>query len=68
MLFFAETHLDIGFHNLSLMNSMYPSTIWDKSSASYARAFTENSMSVSALVHTCIFIFYYLILIIVQLI
>ena len=26
------------------MNSTYPSTIWDKSSASYARAFAKNSV------------------------
>jgi hypothetical protein len=44
--FFAETILDIGFHTLSLMNSTYPSTIWGKSSASYARALAKNSVSV----------------------
>jgi hypothetical protein len=40
-----EALLDIGFHTLSLMNSMYPSTIWEKSSASYARALANNSVS-----------------------
>jgi hypothetical protein len=44
-LFFAESLPDIGFHTLSLMNSTYPSTIWDKSSASYARALAKNSVS-----------------------
>jgi hypothetical protein len=35
--FFVENLLDIGLHTLSLMNSTYPSTIWEKYSASYAR-------------------------------
>ena len=35
--FCVETLLTNGFHTLSLMNSTYPSTIWDKSSVSYAR-------------------------------
>ena len=43
--FFAESHLNIGFHTLSLMNSTYPSTISDKSSASYASALVKNSVS-----------------------
>ena len=47
---FAEILLDIGFHILSLMNSTYPSTIWDKSSASYAHMLAKNS--VSAHTHT----------------
>ena len=42
---FVETLLDIGFHTLSLMNSTLPSTIWDKASASYARALAKYSMS-----------------------
>ena len=32
------------------MNSTYPSTIWDKSSASYARALVNNSVSGSILI------------------
>ena len=44
--FSAETLLDTGIHTLSLMISTYPSTIWDKSSASYARVLAKNSMSV----------------------
>jgi hypothetical protein len=43
--FFVETILDIGFHTLSFMNSTYPSTIWDKSFASYARMLAKYSMS-----------------------
>jgi hypothetical protein len=43
--FFVETLLDIGLHTLSLMNSTYPSTIRDKSSASYARALAKYSVS-----------------------
>ena len=43
--FFVETHLDISFHTFRLINSTYPSTIWDKSSASYARALAKNSVS-----------------------
>jgi hypothetical protein len=43
MFFFVETLLDIGFHTLSLMNSTYPSIIWDKSSASYANALAKIS-------------------------
>jgi hypothetical protein len=39
--FFEETLLDIGFHTLSLINS----TIWDKSSASYACTLAKNSVS-----------------------
>jgi hypothetical protein len=42
---FAETLLDIGFNTLNLMNSTYPSTIWDKSSASYAHALVKYSVS-----------------------
>ena len=42
---FVETLLEIGFHTLSLINSTYPSTIWDKSSASYARSLAKNSVS-----------------------
>jgi hypothetical protein len=30
MVCLAETLLDIGFHTLSLINSTYPSAIWDK--------------------------------------
>ena len=41
-----ENILDIGFHTLIFMNSTYPSTFWDKSSASYARALAKYSMSV----------------------
>jgi hypothetical protein len=41
----VDTLLDIGFHILSLLNSTYPSTIRDKSSASYAHALTKNSVS-----------------------
>ena len=37
--------LDIGFHTLSLINSTYPSTIWDKSSARDVRALAKNSVS-----------------------
>ena len=48
--FLVETLLDIGFHTLSLMNSTYPSTIWDKSSASYTRTLAKNSMSAIAVV------------------
>ena len=33
-----ETLQEIWFHSLSLMNSTYPSTIWDKLSASLARS------------------------------
>jgi hypothetical protein len=44
MFFFVETLLEIGFHTLSLMNSTYPSTIWNKSSASYARMLAKYSM------------------------
>jgi hypothetical protein len=43
--FFEEMILDIGFHTFSYINSTYPSTIWDKSSASYARALAKNSVS-----------------------
>ena len=46
MIFCVEVLLDIGFHTLSLMNSTYPSTIWDKSRPSYARAFANNSVYV----------------------
>ena len=42
---FAENLQKIGFNPLSLMNSTYPSTIWDKSSASYAHALAQNSVS-----------------------
>ena len=42
---FAENLLDIGFHTLSLMNSTYPSTIWNKSSGSFARALAKNFVS-----------------------
>jgi hypothetical protein len=31
MFFLFKTLLEIGFHTLSLINSTYPSTIWDKS-------------------------------------
>jgi hypothetical protein len=43
--FFVEILLDNGFHTLSLMNFTYPSTIWGKSSASYANALMKNSVS-----------------------
>ena len=43
---FVETLQEIGFHTLSLMNSTYPSTIWDKSSASYAHTLVLYSVSV----------------------
>ena len=43
--FFVEALLDIGFHTVSLMNSTDPSTIWYKSSASYAHALAKYSMS-----------------------
>jgi hypothetical protein len=43
--FLVETLPKIGFHTLSLMNSTYPSTIWDKSSASFAHAIAQYSMS-----------------------
>ena len=36
--FFLETIQEIGFHTLDKVNSTNPSTFWDKSSASYARA------------------------------
>jgi hypothetical protein len=49
MLFVVETLPYIGFHTLSLMNSTYLSTIWDKSSASYARTLANNSVSVHML-------------------
>ena len=42
---FVETVQEIGFHTLILMNSTYPSTIWDKSSTSYARVLEQYSMS-----------------------
>jgi hypothetical protein len=41
----SETLLDIGFNTLSLMNSTYPSTIWDTSTTSYAHALAKNSVS-----------------------
>jgi hypothetical protein len=44
-MFYVEALLDIDFHNLSLMNSTYPSTICDESSASYARTLAKNSVS-----------------------
>jgi hypothetical protein len=44
-MFLAETLPDIGFKTLSLMNSKYPSTIWEKSSVSYAHALAKNSVS-----------------------
>jgi hypothetical protein len=44
---FLEILQENGFHTLNLMNSTYPSTIWDKSSASYARVLAKNSVSVS---------------------
>ena len=34
---FVEKLQEIGFKTLSLMNFTYPSTIWDKSTANYAR-------------------------------
>ena len=43
--FFVETLPHFGFHTFSIMNSTYPSTIWDKSSASYARALAKYSVS-----------------------
>ena len=46
MHFFVEALQENGFHTLSLMNSTYPSTIWDKSSMSYARVLAKNSVSV----------------------
>ena len=42
---FVETIHKIGFHTMSLMNSTYSSTIWDKSSVSYARALAQYSVS-----------------------
>ena len=36
---------EIGFHTIVLLTSAYPSTIWDKSSASYAHILAQNSMS-----------------------
>ena len=53
--FFVETLLEIGFHTSSLMNSTYPSTIWDKSSASFARtefrvwAYADSGLVLNAL-------------------
>ena len=47
MLFYVETLLYISFHTLILMNSTNPSTIWDRSSTSYARALAKNSVSVA---------------------
>ena len=50
--FFVETLLDIGFHTLSLINS----TIWEKSSASYAHALAKNSVDDFKLIfnsHVC---------------
>ena len=43
--FCVETLQEIAFHTLSLMNFAYPSTIYDKSSASYACALAQYSMS-----------------------
>ena len=43
--FIVKTSLCIGFHTLNLMDSTYPSTIWDKSSASYAHALEKYSVS-----------------------
>jgi hypothetical protein len=57
MPFFAETLPDIGFHTFSLMNSTYPSTIWDKSSASYAHALAK--YSVSANTSTLVLVFHH---------
>ena len=48
MLFFEETLPDIGLHTFSLINSTYSSTIWVKSSASYARALAKYSVSEAA--------------------
>jgi hypothetical protein len=39
---------EIAFRKLSLMNSTFSSTILDKSSASYARALAEYSMSATS--------------------
>ena len=43
--FSVETFQDIGFHTLTMVNSTYPSTIWEKSSASYAHMLAQYSMS-----------------------
>ena len=42
---YAETLQDICCHTLNLMNSTYPSAIWEKSSASYARVLAKNYVS-----------------------
>ena len=47
--FFVETIQESGFHTLTLMNSTYPSTIWDKSYASYVSALRKNSVSESVI-------------------
>ena len=43
--FVVETIHGIGFHTISLMISTFPSTICDKSSASYARTLAQYSVS-----------------------
>ena len=40
-----ETLQEIGFHTISLMYSTYPSTIWGKSSTSFAHTLVQDSMS-----------------------
>ena len=44
-----ETLPENSFHTLSSINSTYPSTIWDKSSASYARTLAKYSVSAEKL-------------------
>ena len=43
--FVVETLQEICFHTLKLIDSTYPSPIWDKSSESYARALAQYFMS-----------------------
>ena len=43
--FFVETLHEIGFHAFILMMSTFPSTIWNRSSASYACTLVQYSVS-----------------------
>ena len=43
--YLVETLQEIGFHTNILIISTYPSTIWDKSLASYAHTLTQISKS-----------------------
>jgi hypothetical protein len=49
--FCVESLHEIGFHNFILMISTFPSTICDKSSASYARTLAQYSVSAGTRMH-----------------